>query len=214
MAPGTRMALDARLGSPYPSRLDPAYRRCARWPNGSRRRRRAARHRPGIRRASTPVRTARGWPARHGGCRITEAGRAPVRHSCGLAAPQPPIAAVPSETDGPAARALCRVDRDKMLVHHNRSEGGPPQCCGGAAEARGARGGELQAGSFRPWAGNFMDRKEGGRARPARAFDGTSGPRPPPSLARPGNGGHLLRCKGGPPLHRLSHKVQHDVYTL
>ena len=82
-----------RARVPYPSRLDPAYRRCARWPNGSRRRRRAARHRPGIRRASTPVRTARGWPARHGGCRITEAGRAPVQHSCGLAAPQPPMAA-------------------------------------------------------------------------------------------------------------------------
>ena len=88
MAPGTRMALDARLGSPYPSRLDPAYRRCARWPNGSRRRRRAARHRPGIRRASTPVRIARGWPApwrlpHHGSGPC--AGAALLRLSCAAA---------------------------------------------------------------------------------------------------------------------------------
>ena len=77
-----------RARVPYPSRRDPACRRCARWPNGSRRRRRAVRHRPGIRRASTPVRIARGWPApwrlpHHGSGPC--AGAALLRLSCAAA---------------------------------------------------------------------------------------------------------------------------------
>ena len=92
MAPGTRMALDAGLGS--------RTRRGVTRPAGAARAGQTAAvvavGRYGIGPASDGPPRRYGSPAggpRHGGCRITEAGRAPVQHSCGLAAPQPPMAA-------------------------------------------------------------------------------------------------------------------------